>query len=222
LTCLHAFASYAAGNRASDFCIGKLQLGISDNGFGLANGSDRSLVLPLTNHRLGGGRPRRDHFAPRFRKLRTRFPNGLPSLREAGFCLVNCFCRGFFAGDGGFVSRLCVIELLAGNKYRVRTARNFRWRRDGPMERLFRTKLLPDFFSREFAGDNESLLLLSGMCTPGSVAILQRKLDELAGEFDALMAQDAPLPAAQRVGVSLVLGKRPWKLKLFDPLRWQA
>lgn len=120
------------------------------------------------------------------------------------------------------LDRMGVIELLPGNKYRVRTARNFRWRRDGPMERFFRLKLLPDFFGREFVGDNESLLLLSGMCTPASVAILQRRLDELAGEFDALMAQDAALPATQRVGVSLVLGKRPWKLRLFDPLRWKA
>jgi DNA-binding Xre family transcriptional regulator len=117
------------------------------------------------------------------------------------------------------LDRMGVIELLPGNKYRVRTARNFRWRRDGPMERFFRLRLLPDFFSREFAGDHESLALLSGMIAPSSAAQLQRRLDEIAGEFDLLMAQDASLPAAQRVGVSLVLGKRRWQLKLFDPLR---
>lgn len=117
------------------------------------------------------------------------------------------------------LDRMGVIELQPGNKYRVRTARNFRWRRDGPMERFFRARLLPDFFGREFVGDGEALLLLSGMLAPASAAQVQRRLDELAGEFDALMAQDASLPAAQRVGVSLVLGKRPWKLRLFDPLR---
>ncbi|MBS0408221.1 MAG: helix-turn-helix transcriptional regulator [Proteobacteria bacterium] len=116
------------------------------------------------------------------------------------------------------LDRMGVIELLPGNKYRVRTARNFRWRRGGPMERMFRLKLLPDFFSREFVQPNETLLLLSGMCTPASAAILQRKLEELAAQFDALMAHDAALPIEQRFGVSLVLGQRPWKLKLFDPL----
>ncbi len=117
------------------------------------------------------------------------------------------------------LDRMGVIELLSGNKYRVRTARNFRWRRDGPMERFFRTKLLPDFFGREFVNEGESLLLLSGMVSPASAAQLQRRIDEAAGEFDLLMAQDSALPASQRVGVSLVIGKRPWKLRLFDPLR---
>jgi transcriptional regulator with XRE-family HTH domain len=117
------------------------------------------------------------------------------------------------------LDRMGVIELQPGNKCRVRTARNFRWRRDGPMERFFRTKLLPDFFGREFNADGESLLLLSGMMTPASAAQLQRRIDDAAGEFDLLMAQDAALPASQRVGVSLVVGKRPWKLRLFDPLR---
>ncbi|HTA64250.1 MAG TPA: helix-turn-helix transcriptional regulator [Xanthomonadaceae bacterium] len=117
------------------------------------------------------------------------------------------------------LDRMGVIELLPGNRYRVRTARNFRWRRDGPMERFFRTKLIPEFFGREFSGEGESLLLLSGMMSPASAAQLQRRIDEAAGEFDLLMAQDASLPAAQRIGVSLVVGRRPWKLRLFDPLR---
>ncbi len=117
------------------------------------------------------------------------------------------------------LDRMGVIELQPGNKYRVRTARNFRWRRNGPMERFFRTQLLPDFFARDFAGENESLLLLSGMMSVASAARLQRRMDESASEFDLLMAQDAGLPAAHRVGVSLVLGKRPWKLQLFEPLR---
>jgi transcriptional regulator with XRE-family HTH domain len=117
------------------------------------------------------------------------------------------------------LDRMGVIELQPGNRYRVRTARNFRWRRDGPMERFFRIRLLPEFFSREFNAPDESLLLLSGMISPTSAAQLQHRLDELAGEFDLLMAQDASMPAAQRTGVSLVLAKRPWKLRLFDALR---
>lgn len=116
------------------------------------------------------------------------------------------------------LDRMGLIELLPGNKYRVRTARNFRWRRDGPMERMFRAQLLPEFFRAPFTAAEESLQVLSGMCSPASMAIVQRKLDEVAGEFDALIAADAALPAAQRVGVILVLGKRPWTLKRFEPL----
>ena len=117
------------------------------------------------------------------------------------------------------LDRLGVIELQPGNRYRVRTARNFRWRRDGPMQQFFRTRLLPEYFRREFNGPGESLVLLSGMLSPIAAAYLQRRLDEAASEFETLLAQDTGLPAAQRVGVSLVLAQRPWTLQLFDPLR---
>ncbi len=117
------------------------------------------------------------------------------------------------------LDRMGVIELQPGNRYRVRTARNFRWRSDGPMQQFFRTRLLPEFFRREFTGPGESLVLLSGMLSPIAAAYLQRRLDEAASEFEMLLAQDAGLPAAQRVGVSLVLAQRPWKLQMFDQLR---
>jgi transcriptional regulator with XRE-family HTH domain len=117
------------------------------------------------------------------------------------------------------LDRLGIIELLPGNRTRTRTARNFRWRRQGPMQHFFRKRLLPEFFAREFEGDRERLLLLSGMISPASEAQLRRRLEELAQEFDALQAQDSTLPASARVGISLVLAMRPWSLQLFDPMR---
>lgn len=117
------------------------------------------------------------------------------------------------------LDRLGIIELQPGNRARTRTARNFRWRREGPMQRFFQQRLLPDYFGRGFESEHERLLLLSGMVSPASALLLQRRLEEFAAEFDRLMAQDASLPAAQRVGLSLVLAQRPWSLGLFAPLR---
>ncbi len=117
------------------------------------------------------------------------------------------------------LDRLGIIELQPGNRARTRTARNFRWRREGPMQRFFQQRLLPDYFDRGFEGEQERLLLLSGMVAPASVLLLQRRLEEFAAEFDRLMAQDAAQPAARRVGLSLVLAQRPWSLGLFGPLR---
>ena len=45
------------------------------------------------------------------------------------------------------------------------------------------------------------------------------RLEELAREFDALLARDATLEAQRRVGVSLVLAQKPWLLQLFRPYR---
>ena len=120
------------------------------------------------------------------------------------------------------LDRLGVIELLPGNRTRPRTQRNFRWRREGPMQRFFQQRLLPEFFGRPFDGEQENLLLLSGMVSAASAALIDRRLQEAAEAFDLMMEQDAKLPAAQRVGVSLVLARRPWNLTLYSGLRKDA
>ena len=117
------------------------------------------------------------------------------------------------------LDRLGVIELLPGNRTRPRTQRNFRWRREGPMQRFFQQRLLPEYFGRSFGGEQDQLLLLSGMVSPASAALVDRRLKEAAEAFDLLMEQDAKLPAAERVGVSLVLARRPWNLTVFSDLR---
>ncbi|WP_407352481.1 helix-turn-helix domain-containing protein [Luteimonas sp. R10] len=60
------------------------------------------------------------------------------------------------------LDRLGIIELQPGNRARLLTARNFRWRAGGPMERYFRRTLLGDYFADPFDGEQDVLLLLSG------------------------------------------------------------
>ncbi|TDK28381.1 XRE family transcriptional regulator [Luteimonas aestuarii] len=117
------------------------------------------------------------------------------------------------------LDRMGIIELQAGNRVRPLTARNFRWLTDGPMERYFRTELLGDYFAAPFDGDHDRLLLLSGSLSPDGVQQMRQRLDEVAREFDGLLARDAALPSEQRVGVSLVLAQKPWLLRLFAPYR---
>ena len=108
---------------------------------------------------------------------------------------------------------------MPGNRGRALTARNFRWRADGPMERYFRHTLLTDYFADAFDGEQDALLLLSGSLSIDGVKQLRQRLEEVAREFDALLARDATLPAEDRVGVSLVLAQKPWLLQLFNPYR---
>lgn len=129
------------------------------------------------------------------------------------------FTKPLWTGVLAKLDRLGIIELLPENRYRLRTARNFRWRKDGPMERFFLERLLPEYFSRPFLGANEHLILLSGMVSPASAAKIGLRLEEAAEEFDGMLVQDAVLPTNQRVGVSLVLAQRPWSLHLFDAVR---
>ena len=90
------------------------------------------------------------------------------------------------------------------------------------MQRFFQQRLLPEFFGRPFDGEQENLLLLSGMVSAASAALIDRRLQEAAEAFDLMMEQDAKLPAAQRVGVSLVLARRPWNLTLYSGLRKES
>lgn len=117
------------------------------------------------------------------------------------------------------LDRLGIIELMPGNRGRPLTARNFRWRADGPMERYFRHTLLSDYFADPFDGEQDALLLLSGSLSPDGIKQLKERLGELAREFDALLARDAALSAQDRMGVALVLAQKPWLLQLFHPYR---
>lgn len=117
------------------------------------------------------------------------------------------------------LDRLGIVELLPGNRVRPLTARNFRWLTDGPMERYFRGQLLGDYFAEPFDGELDRLLLLSGSLSPDGVGQMKQRLDDLAREFDGLLARDATLPSERRVGVSLVLAQKPWLLRLFEPYR---
>lgn len=117
------------------------------------------------------------------------------------------------------LDRLGIIELLPGNRARALTARNFRWRRDGPMERYFREKLLGDYFADPFDGEQDGLFLLSGSLSVDGVRQMRQRLEEVVKEFDALLIRDATLSAKERIGVSLVLAQKPWLLQLFQRYR---
>lgn len=117
------------------------------------------------------------------------------------------------------LDRLGIIELMPGNRGRALTARNFRWRTDGPMERHFRKTLLGDFFAEPFVGDCDALFLLSGSLGVDGITQLKSRLEDLAREFDGLLARDAGLPLEAKTGVSLVLAQKPWMLRLFESYR---
>ena len=153
-----------------------------------------------------------------------------PRLLMALFLTLNRWREDDVMGHFGFTTaqwtgllvkldRLGIIELMPGNRGRALTARNFRWRADGPMERYFRHTLLTDYFADPFDGEQDALLLLSGSLSIDGVKQLRQRLEEVAREFDALLARDATLPAEDRVGVSLVLAQKPWLLQLFNPYR---
>ena len=115
------------------------------------------------------------------------------------------------------LDRLRFIELLPFNRYRLLTARNFTWRRNGPVQQYFSTRIQREFFDSDFAAPNERLRFVAGMLSKDSMARLHEGIDRLSQLFDELVERDAKLPLAQRIGCSGVLAFRP--MQFFDVCR---
>jgi len=108
------------------------------------------------------------------------------------------------------LDRIHIIELLPGNRIKLLVSPNFKWRDDGPIMQLFCAKIENEFFRTKFSKDTEKLVVLNGMLSDASNALFQRKMQQLAKDFDTLNKDDAGLPIGQRKGYSLLLGIRGW------------
>lgn len=117
------------------------------------------------------------------------------------------------------LDRMRMIELLPGNDYRLLVSRRFSWRRDGPVQRFFKTHVQTAFFDSRFDGAGEKLAFLSGMLSRGNLVRFSASIDRLAAEFDELAQEDVGLPVTERFTTSLVVAMRPWTFPPFAPYR---
>ncbi len=117
------------------------------------------------------------------------------------------------------LDRLRLIELLPNNRVKVLVARNFKWQENGPIQQFFQEKIEADFFSSRFNSCEEKLIVVNGMLSESSNRVFQRKMEQLAREFDELNDNDAQMALGDRVGTTVVIAMRPWSYGLFDSLR---
>jgi transcriptional regulator with XRE-family HTH domain len=117
------------------------------------------------------------------------------------------------------LDRLKLIDLLPGNRVRMRLSRRFAWRSNGPIQRFFERHVQSEFFQSRFDQPGELRLVLHGMLSEGSMAVLHQRLARLADEFEARVREDRNLAVQQRQGTSAVLAFRPWSLSIFENLR---
>lgn len=115
--------------------------------------------------------------------------------------------------------RARIIELLPMNRFRLLTARNFTWRKDGPVQQFFHEQVQREFFDSTFAGPGEHLRFVGGTLTHASLRQLEQSIDRLAREFDELSRRDSALPLEDRQGASAVLAVRPWEFSMFSEWR---
>jgi hypothetical protein len=115
--------------------------------------------------------------------------------------------------------RAKIIELLPFNRVKLLTARNFTWRKNGPVQRFFETQVQREFLAAPFAGPGEQFRFVVGLLSPTGLAQMQQSIDRLAREFDELARRDAALPISERRGCGAVFAVRPWEFSMVSALR---
>ena len=117
------------------------------------------------------------------------------------------------------LDRMGIIDLLPGNRIKLRLASNFAWRKDGPLQRFFEARVQAEFFESSFLGLGESRFVVHGSLSERSNALLQQRMARLAEEFASLAEEDRRLDQRVLWGTTLVVAMRPWELGIFRRLR---
>ena len=117
------------------------------------------------------------------------------------------------------LQKLGLVDVLPFDRVRLRTARNFSWRRDGPVQRFFTDRVLSEFLASPFEQRGETMEFVSGMLSRKSILHMQERIADLAREMDSLVDSDLGLPAGDRFGTSLCVAFRPWEFSGFSKFR---
>jgi len=117
------------------------------------------------------------------------------------------------------LERLGIAEFRPPNRLRKLTARNFSWRKDGPVHEFFLNSVVPEFFGGRFDGRGDELRFIGGLLSADSLVRFKAGIDRLATEFEELAHGDAKRPLAERDSCSAILALRAWEFSGFAKFR---
>ena len=116
------------------------------------------------------------------------------------------------------LDRMNIIELQPGDRVRLLIANNFSWRRNGAIEKFFRSRVQTEFFSHDFADESSIRIVKNGMLSRKSQLQLIEKLKATGEHFDDLTWDERRISAAERHGTTMVLAIRHWFFEGFRNL----
>ena len=116
------------------------------------------------------------------------------------------------------LDRMKVIELQPGDRVRLLIANNFSWRKNGAIEKFFRSDVQSEFFSHHFQDDESIRIVKNGMLTRASQLQLIERLKAMGELFDDTTWDERKLSATERHGTTMVLAIRHWFFEGFRHL----
>ena len=116
------------------------------------------------------------------------------------------------------LDRMKFIELQPGDRVRLLIANNFNWRRNGAIEKFFRSRVQKEFLSHHFQDDTSVRIVRNGMLTRKSLLQMIAKLQSTGELFDDTTFAERKLSATERTGTTMVLAIRDWSFAGFQEL----
>lgn len=117
------------------------------------------------------------------------------------------------------LDQLGVIELHSNNRVRLIVSQNVFWRKDGPLWKIYESRVRNEFLNYPFNLSNERLTFGTGKLSENSFKIILREIDKLSRRYNELADMDSSLPISGRYSTGLMIAFRPWVLSIISELR---
>ena len=117
------------------------------------------------------------------------------------------------------LARVRLIDWGPGERARLVVGRDFRWRAAGPVKKAYGNRVMQELLKGRFEGGAELLRFEARDISEESAAVVRRRLERLAAEFNELAEVDASLPARKRSGFGLLVACRPWEFSAMIALK---
>ncbi len=117
------------------------------------------------------------------------------------------------------LDKIRFIELLPGNRYRIKVSDSFRWRSGGPIEQFFERLIADEFLTADFREASRNRLFLHGFLSERGREELNAAVERIAVTFRDLLKRDRSVPARSRQHVGFLIAFRPWNFSIYDPIR---
>lgn len=111
------------------------------------------------------------------------------------------------------LDRLRLIDLMPGNRVRLKLPRGARLRPDGPIRRRHGKRAVADFLAPRFDEVGGYFAFEFRELSRASFELLRRKLERLAEEFGELAELDGHLAPDLRETIGIAVGVRPWSME---------
>jgi DNA-binding Xre family transcriptional regulator len=117
------------------------------------------------------------------------------------------------------LDELGIVDYRPPHRMRKLTARNFAWRKDGPVHEFFLNRVAPEFLRSPFSAPTDELRFMGGMLSEISLTQMKAAVGRLAQEFEEYARRDARLALEVKNGCSVLLAMRQWEFSEFTRLR---